>query len=872
MTLAPGAGGSQESIVAAARIWADNGCSIVPIRADGTKKPACEWKVYQQRQPDTGEMRKWWHPEDRGTQQLGIGIVCGKVSGDLEMLELEGRATSEQTTDALFDKATELGVADLLDQLFTGGYCEITPSGGLHFLYRITDHEVPGNTKVARRPATAEELVEKPDDKIKVLAETRGEGGYVIVAPTGGTVHPTGGSWECVAGQIGHIPEVSWEQRNLLIDTVHAVLDEMPTEEPRERPRPVERPQTTGALRPGDDFNERADWSNILRPRGWTVHHRQGDTVYWTRPGKAKRDGHSATTGHAGVGARDRLYVMSSATEFDTDVPMSKFYVYAYYEHGGNFAEATKALAAQGYGTSNVDSSGNEPLPTAAKWDGGDWASDSYHPELRDTHGTKPAEPQRLREPGLEHYTDVGMANRFIRLYPQYMYVLGYQGSKGTWLKYTEGLWCCPDEAFLEIDKHLETMVDKLDMQARKLLAADADDKDSLRQGKEIAAFVKSARSDRGRKGFLSTLAAKLSISINKFDANPHLLGLNNGVLDTRTGEVSPHSPLNLLTRKMPVTYNPDATAPRTERYMAEVLPDPAYRDFVQRGLGYTLTGEQNQRAFFILHGAPGTGKSQFLELFHKFFGDFATSAPDGAFRKKSGGGAGPTAELHSLQGARYVFASESDEDVVFDADVVKRICGGDTMSTRTLYQSTMTQWRAQCVVWLATNHFPRFPADEEAVWDRVKAIPFDTVFPKGERVGSISDELWREEASGILNLMISWLRDYRAKGLEEPEVLVTGVAARQDEVNPVKGFWDEMTGSGEIIANEDAEIPFTALYQHFCSWYHDAWGLRPMGSRRFGRLLKNVVGYVDVRRSNGKTYLPGWQKNGYNGMLGRMF
>jgi putative DNA primase/helicase len=762
---------------------------------------------------------------------IGLALVCGKVSGNLEMLEIEGRAADFDSLDKIRSAAEAHNVLDVWDDFNDYGYCEVTPSGGMHLLYRLPDDRpVPGNTKLAQNAAR------------ECLAETRGEGGYVVVAPTAGRVHKTGLGWTCVSGRVGELPSLTWEARDALHAAIREALDETP---PPVLPAPTPFTYTGDIARPGDDFNANADWAGILEPHGWTVSHTAGAETFWVRPGKEKRDGHSASTGY--VAGADRLYVWSSSTPFDTETPYNKFAAYAVLNHNGDFAAATRDLNRQGFGEQR------RQAPPKQQWE-------AFVPQAGSSNVDSPKKDRR------ESFTDVGTANRFVREQgTKHLYVKGAKGD-GEWLFYDGAIWRS-DETGARVADDLEDLVDRMDDEARPLL----DNPDQAEIGKELRRYVKTARSNSGRKGLISTTAAKLAIAPKDLDRNRHLIGLPNGVLDVRTGEVLPPDPAYLITKTLGVAYDPEATAPRTEKFLAEVLPDAGYRDYVARGMGYTLTGEQNQRAFFILHGDPGTGKSQFLELFKRLFGDYATAAADGAFRKKTGGSTGPSAELHALQGARYVFSSESDEDVVFDADVVKRICGGDTMSTRTLFGKP-EEWRAECVVWLATNHFPRFPADEEAVWDRVKAVPFDQVFPKtGSRIASISDELFEAEAAGILNLLISWLKAYRERGLSEPDCLVSGVSARQDEVNPVKTFWDELVGTGEMVADENSDTPFTLVYQHFANWYKESWGTYPMGSRRFGHMLRKVVGYDQLAKRNGKTHIPGWSKRGYSGLFGSM-
>lgn len=304
-----------------------------------------------------------------GDSYDGVGIICGKISGNLEMLELEGRATTSEAIDAINREAESRGVLGLLTALMNDGYAEWTPSGGIHFLYRVTDHDVAGNTKIARRPATQEELADNPQDKVKTLAETRGEGGYVIVAPTGGRVHPSGDTWSTFAGKIGVIPQVKWADRCLLIDAIKAALDEMPSEPEFTRPAaPRAMPTGMNLTRPGDDFTARTSWEEILQPKGWKIHHVTTTETFWTRPGKKRSEGWSATTGFAGNGLDDRLYVWSSSTEFDTEKPYSKFGAYTLLEHRGDFAAAARELGSRGYGQQHSARVANaRPAPPAAQ-------------------------------------------------------------------------------------------------------------------------------------------------------------------------------------------------------------------------------------------------------------------------------------------------------------------------------------------------------------------------------------------------------------------------------------------------------------------------------------------------------------------------
>lgn len=387
----------------AARVWFDAGCCVIPAMGDGSKRPFGEWEEFQQRRPGLDEVDGWL---DSG-QYDGIGIVCGAISGELEMFEIEGRFADADGYDALGMAIIESGYADLWHRLCTG-YLERTPSGGFHWIYRVQGEPARKNIRLARRPATPAELEVKPTEKSKVLIETRGEGGFTIVAPSGGRTHPDGTSWEWVSGKPADIPVLSAEQR----DALHAIastFDSLPAQE--WTPKEGKERQEGDPLRPGDDYNDRADWTELLEAHEWTyVKVLRDGSAAWRRPGKTV--GISATVGH---GDTDRLHVFSSgAYPLEADETYSKFAVYAAYEHGGDFSEAARALAEDGYG---------DPLPAYVGDTAESFAPLLGVPEQRDAEGEpRPATEKdvtaRLHEMAVQkHLADLRAREEAKRLY-----------------------------------------------------------------------------------------------------------------------------------------------------------------------------------------------------------------------------------------------------------------------------------------------------------------------------------------------------------------------------------------------------------------------------------------------------------------------
>ena len=310
--------------------FANAGIVAVPVATDGSKRPGLSsWKQYQEVQPTPEELIAWFGPA-----QQGIGVITGKISGNLEMLELEGRAVSEKLHLEIAEVCASSGLGELWEKL-NSSYCEATPSGGIHWLYKV-DGEIPGNTKLARRPGE--------NGGVDVLAETRSEGGFCITAPSGGSCHPSGGAWQMLRGSIETICTLSLAERDAL-HTVFKMFDSMPKPESVA----VEVAQRVdGALTAGDDYNVRTTWDEILIPLGWKKGYMQGEKTTWIRPGKDF--GISATTNYQG---NDKLMVFSTSTAFDAERSYDKFGALVHLKFGGDFKKAATELRAKGFGDSN---------------------------------------------------------------------------------------------------------------------------------------------------------------------------------------------------------------------------------------------------------------------------------------------------------------------------------------------------------------------------------------------------------------------------------------------------------------------------------------------------------------------------------------
>ncbi|MDQ6774005.1 MAG: bifunctional DNA primase/polymerase [Candidatus Dormibacteraeota bacterium] len=296
------------------------GLSLMPPKEDGSKAPGGQWAEYQRRLPSVDEIHRWY---DSG--RSGLGLVCGAVSGNLEMMEFEGGAVSDGLPEQFRERAEQVGLGELLARV-GAGYCERTPSGGYHLLYRCSG-PIEGSLKLARRRSGTE---------VQVLIETRGEGGYVVVAPSGGHVHPSGERWELLRGGLEQIVTINPAEREALLDLARS-FDEL-----RRAGADESQPDGKDGQRPGDDFNVRARWEDVLEPHGWTKLFTARDgNQHWRRPGKAL--GASATVSPEG----DHFYVFTTSTSFGSERAYTKFHAYAILNHAGDFAAAARGWASR---------------------------------------------------------------------------------------------------------------------------------------------------------------------------------------------------------------------------------------------------------------------------------------------------------------------------------------------------------------------------------------------------------------------------------------------------------------------------------------------------------------------------------------------
>ncbi|MFF5784220.1 phage/plasmid primase, P4 family [Streptomyces sp. NPDC012693] len=801
------------------------GCSVVAVRTDGSKRPQGDWKRAQTERATEHAVRGWFangHP--------GVGIVCGAISGDLEMLELEGRAVDEGVLDQLVDILANSGLADLWQRIATG-WLERSPSGGLHLHYRVTGG-APGNTKLASRLAREDELTEQerdllarhPGKKIlRGLIETRGEGGFVVTAPSHGTVHPTGRPYELVAGGPATLPTITADEHRAL-HTVCRMLDKVPVDEVPDRPlappaAPIDdataflfgtSPTTTpGGLSPLDDYEQRTEWADILTPHGWRPLFRSGQTTYWQRPGKDGKEP-SATTGRAMD--RDRLYVFTTSTEFQAEVPYTKAGAYALLNHGGNHSAAASTLRRQGYGTpppEPVRHLAAVPAPRAAPAvDGTAALNVVQHPAA---------------EAGPDTYsrTDDGNALRLVDKHEQ---DIRYVPQRGRWLRWDGHRWAWDEAGTVRemarvIARDLPNGEGQAKHRARSLSTAG------------ISAMVTMAQTD-----------PRIVAHAAQLDAHRMLLNTPQGAVDLTTGKLTPPDPAEMHTRATKVAPDADMPTPKWDKFLAQTFgDDQELRSYVQRMAGYSASGSVRWHILPFLHGPGGNGKGVFLNVMRAILGDYAATAPNaflmaGAQRHET--------EIARLHGLRLVIASEVNQEAKFDEAKVKELTGGDGLTARFMRQDHFT-FEPTHKLFLMGNHQPRVSAGGKSFWRRLRLLPF-TRTPT-EVIEDLDVTLVNEEGPGILAWIIAGAEDVFRSGLRDPASVTAATAQYAEEEDALARFLTEACTVGGGTHVRTLTDRFRKAYEQWCR----VEGEEPIVARQLGRELRRFE--IVRKASNGK-------------------
>jgi putative DNA primase/helicase len=341
-----------------------------------------------------------------------------------------------------------------------------------------------------------------------------------------------------------------------------------------------------------------------------------------------------------------------------------------------------------------------------------------------------------------------------------------------------------------------------------------------------------------GNKGRISSLVylaesnRALVVEAAELDADPWLVGVTNGTLDLRSGSFFTANRADLITRTLGTRWDDGATCPKWKKFLADVtMGDAELVEYIRRAIGYTLTGETREQAFFFQWGSGANGKSVLSATLETLLGDYCHRASAELFDKRHDRKKDP--ELAEVAGARLILASETQEGGRLDERLVKDITGGETLRAEAKFCDGFN-FRPQAKIWMSGNHKPRITGTDNGIWRRVRLLPFEARFEGAHCNPNLAAEL-REELPGILRWAVEGCQAWREEGLGLPEKVKAAVAEYRGDEDELGAFIADRIEA----VTESATCPKKDVFAAYESWAN-AEGIRhPMTQKQLSRKLK---------------------------------
>ncbi|QEL88517.1 phage/plasmid primase, P4 family [Bacillus mycoides] len=337
-----------------------------------------------------------------------------------------------------------------------------------------------------------------------------------------------------------------------------------------------------------------------------------------------------------------------------------------------------------------------------------------------------------------------------------------------------------------------------------------------------------------------------------EFDKHKYLLNVENGIVDLKTGKLQQHDRELGLTKITNITFDENAKCPTWLTFLDQIfLGDKALIEYMQRLIGYSLTGDISEQIMMFLVGGGSNGKSTFINIIKDIMGDYGKQAKSDTFIKKKESGANN--DIARLVGSRFVSAIESEEGEKLADSFVKQITGGEPVLARFLRQEFF-EFIPEFKVFFTTNHKPIIGGLDEGIWRRVKLIPFNLNLPAHKRDKRLPEKL-SLEMPGILNWAIEGCMKWQQDGLKEPKVVAEATGKYKDDMDILAPFLDEVCYVDEP-ENESVMIEAKELYNVYERWCFNS-GERSLGNRSFYRMLE-TKGFGKTKGTGNKTFLTG--------------
>ena len=458
-----------------------------------------------------------------------------------------------------------------------------------------------------------------------------------------------------------------------------------------------------------------------------------------------------------------------------------------------------------------------------------------------------PTEPDIVVSPAREcphgfRFTDLGNAERLVARHGK---DLRFDVDRGRWLIWDGRRWTVDETREVErrAKESVRAMYDE---------AAATTDEHARRQ---LVSWALGSESNRRLRAMIERAIAEPGVTVTQaqLDSDKWALNCENGTIDLRAGKLTPHDRASMITKLAPAIYDHEARHEVWDKFLEDATSrDGEFVSFLQRAVGYSVTGSTAEETLLFVHGPSATGKTTFIEAIKACFGSYVVTANFESFVEQRNAG-GARNDIARLNGARIVTSVEVSAGRRLAEGLVKMLTGGDRVTCRYLYREEF-EFEPQFTLWLAANDAPRVRNDDEALWRRIRRVPFTRVIPQADRDPAVKATLKEDPAarSAILRWVIDGCLAYQAEGLGSCEAVRSSTRQYRVENDELQQFIEQY-----CVVGPDCRSSSHDLREHYEQFAKEVGIRRLLSAKAFGQRLRRR-GFEPSRASGGERYWDG--------------
>lgn len=410
-------------------------------------------------------------------------------------------------------------------------------------------------------------------------------------------------------------------------------------------------------------------------------------------------------------------------------------------------------------------------------------------------------------ETELKNYdmTDTGNAHR---LYDRFGNIIRYSYNRKKWIYWNGKMWKLDESG--EIKKLADIICDDIKREA----FLEPDETSQM----EMLKWCQRTSQSRNKEAMIKECQhlEDVPASPDAFDAYTDYINCQNGIVNLRNGELMPHDSCYMMSKISGSDYDNSGAKPkRWLQFLDEVTDgDKELQKYIQKSIGYSLSGSVREQCAYFLYGMGNNGKSTFLDTVSDLLGGYASNVQPETIMMKKWGSDGANSDIARLKSARFVTSEEPTEGVRLNEGLLKQLTGGSKITCRFLYGDEF-EYLPEFKIWIATNHKPIIRGTDFGIWRRIKLIPFEVNIPK-EKVDKSLKYRLRKEFPQILKWAVDGCILWQREGLEEPKCVQDAVKEYKQEMDLLAGFLEECI---EIDYDNGEKIPATELFEVYSRW-----------------------------------------------------